>query len=111
MRHSFVHVVLGDHTRLADAELHDDELGITATAVLRRAVAWFADRGMTARRMISGIGGHPPISRSTNPPGPYTWPALRRTRGRLSGDRVDPQARSRAELPAAGAVHRGAVGP
>jgi hypothetical protein len=42
--HGFMHVVLDDHTRLAYAEIHDDELAVTATAVLRRAVAWFADR-------------------------------------------------------------------
>lgn len=57
MRHGFIHVVLDDHTRLAYAEIHDDELGVTATAVLRRAVAWFADRGVTARRVISDNGG------------------------------------------------------
>ncbi|TFV43406.1 leucine zipper domain-containing protein, partial [Blastococcus sp. TF02A_35] len=45
MRHGFIHVVIDDHSRLAYAEIHDDELGATATAVLRRAVTWFADRG------------------------------------------------------------------
>lgn len=39
MRHGFIHVVLDDHRRLACAEIHDDELGVTATAVLQRAVA------------------------------------------------------------------------
>jgi transposase InsO family protein len=57
MRHGFIHVVLDDHSRLAYAEIHDDELGITATAVLRRAVSWFADRGVTARRVITDNGG------------------------------------------------------
>jgi transposase InsO family protein len=57
MRHGFIHVVLDDHSRLAYAEIHDDELGITATAVLRRAVAWFADRGVTARRVLTDNGG------------------------------------------------------
>ena len=47
MRHGFIHVVLDDHSRLAYAEIHDDETGATAAAVLRRAVAWFADRGVT----------------------------------------------------------------
>jgi transposase InsO family protein len=55
--HGFIHVVLDDHTRLAYAEIHDDELGVTATAVLRRAVAWFADRGVTARRVLTDNGG------------------------------------------------------
>jgi transposase InsO family protein len=57
MRHGFIHVVLDDHSRLAYAEIHDDELGITATAVLRRAVAWFADRGVIARRVLTDNGG------------------------------------------------------
>jgi transposase InsO family protein len=56
MRHGFIHVVLDDHSRLAYAEIHDDELGVTATAVLRRAVAWFADRGVTARRVLTDNG-------------------------------------------------------
>jgi transposase InsO family protein len=57
MRHGFIHVVLDDHSRLAYAEIHDDELGVTATAVLRRAVAWFADRGVTTRRVLTDNGG------------------------------------------------------
>jgi transposase InsO family protein len=57
MRHGFVHVVLDDHSRLAYAEIHDDELGITATAVLRRAVARFAARGVPARRVLTDNGG------------------------------------------------------
>ena len=57
MRHGFIYVVLDDHTRLAYAEIHDDELGVTATAVLRRAVAWFDARGVTARRVITDNGG------------------------------------------------------
>ena len=57
MRHGFIHVVLDDHSRLTYAEIHDDETGATATAVLRRAVAWFADRGVTARRVLTDNGG------------------------------------------------------
>ena len=40
---AYVHTVLDDHSRVAYAEIHDDETAATATAVLRRAVAWFAD--------------------------------------------------------------------
>jgi transposase InsO family protein len=57
MRHGFIHVVLDDHSRLAYAEIQEDELGVNATAVLRRAVAWFADRGVTARRVLTDNGG------------------------------------------------------
>src|SRR4051812_1899140 len=53
MKHGFIHVVLDDHSRLAYAEIHDDETGPTATAVLRRAVTWFAPRGGTARRALT----------------------------------------------------------
>jgi hypothetical protein len=34
---AFVHTVSGDHSRIAYAEIHDDETATTATAVLRRA--------------------------------------------------------------------------
>jgi transposase InsO family protein len=57
MRHGFIHVVLDDHSRLVYAEIHDDELGVTATAVLHRAVAWFAARGVITRRVLTDNGG------------------------------------------------------
>lgn len=44
---AFVHTVLDDHSRVAYAEIHDDETAATATAVLRRAVAWFTARDVT----------------------------------------------------------------
>ena len=53
---AFVHTVLDDHSRVAYAEIHDDETAATAVAVLRRAVAWFAARGVTTRRVLSDNG-------------------------------------------------------
>jgi transposase InsO family protein len=53
---AFVHTVLDDHSRVAYAEIHDDETAATATAVLRRAVAWYAVRGVTTRRVLSDNG-------------------------------------------------------
>jgi transposase InsO family protein len=53
---AFVHTVLDDHSRVAYAEVHDDESAITATAVLHRAVAWFAARGVTVQRVLSDNG-------------------------------------------------------
>ncbi|WIM96524.1 IS481 family transposase [Actinoplanes oblitus] len=53
---AFVHTVIDDHSRVAYAEIHDDETAITATGVLRRAVAWFAARGVTTRRVLSDNG-------------------------------------------------------
>jgi transposase InsO family protein len=52
----FVHTVIDDYTRLAYAECHDDETAATAAAVLYRAVAWFAERGVTVERVLSDNG-------------------------------------------------------
>jgi transposase InsO family protein len=54
---AFVHTVIDDHSRVAYAEIHDDETAATATAVLRRAVAWFSARGVSIQRVISDNGG------------------------------------------------------
>ncbi|HEX5335668.1 MAG TPA: IS481 family transposase [Propionicimonas sp.] len=56
MRHAFVHTVIDDHTRIAYAEVHDDETAATATAVLARAVAWYAARGIVVERVLSDNG-------------------------------------------------------
>jgi transposase InsO family protein len=53
---AFVHTVLDDHSRVAYAEVHDDETAATATAVLHHAVAWFAARGVTVERVLSDNG-------------------------------------------------------
>ncbi|HEX6443528.1 MAG TPA: IS481 family transposase [Streptosporangiales bacterium] len=53
---AFVHTVLDDHSRVAYAEIHDDETAATATAVLRRAVTWFAVRGVSVERVLSDNG-------------------------------------------------------
>ena len=53
---AFVHTVIDDHSRVAYAEIHDDETAATAIGVLRRAVSWFAVRGVTIQRMLSDNG-------------------------------------------------------
>jgi transposase InsO family protein len=53
---AFVHTVLDDHSRVAYAEIHDDETAATAIGVLRRAVAWFTARGVTVERVLSDNG-------------------------------------------------------
>jgi transposase len=53
---AFVHTVLDDHSRVAYAEIHADERAATAIAVLRRAVAWFAARGVQVERVLSDNG-------------------------------------------------------
>lgn len=52
----YLHTVIDDHSRVAYVEAHDDETAATATAVLRRAVAWFAERGVTTHRVLSDNG-------------------------------------------------------
>ena len=53
---AFVHTVIDDHSRVAYAEIHDDETAATAIGVLRRAVSWFAARGVTVERVLSDNG-------------------------------------------------------
>jgi transposase InsO family protein len=48
--------VIDDHSRVAYVEARDDETKETATDVLRNAVAWFADRGVTVQRVLSDNG-------------------------------------------------------
>lgn len=55
--HAYVHTVIDDHSRVAYAEIHDDETAATAVAVLHRAVAWFAARGVSVQRVLSDNGG------------------------------------------------------
>lgn len=42
----YIHAVIDDHTRLAYAEIHDDETGKTAAGVLTRAADFFATCGI-----------------------------------------------------------------
>jgi transposase InsO family protein len=53
---AFVHTVIDDHSRVAYAEIHDDETAGTAVGVLFNAVAWFAARGITVERVLSDNG-------------------------------------------------------
>jgi transposase InsO family protein len=53
----YLHTVIDDHSRVAYVEAHDDETKETATAVLRNAVAWFAERGVNVQRVLSDNGG------------------------------------------------------
>lgn len=53
---AFVHTVIDDHSRVAYAEICTDETADTAIGVLRRAVTWFADRGVTVERVLSDNG-------------------------------------------------------
>jgi transposase InsO family protein len=53
---AFVHTVIDDHSRMAYAEICADETAATATGVLQRAVAWFAEHGVAVERVLSDNG-------------------------------------------------------
>jgi transposase InsO family protein len=52
----FVHVCVDDATRLAYAEVLEDEKASTAAGFLKRAVGWFRSLGITVERVISDNG-------------------------------------------------------
>ncbi len=53
---AYVHTVIDDHSRLAYAEIRTDEKAVTAIAVLRRAVDWFAEHGVNVEKVLSDNG-------------------------------------------------------
>lgn len=53
---AYVHTVVDDCSRVAYAEICADEKSDTAIGVLRRAVTWFAERGVTVERVLSDNG-------------------------------------------------------
>jgi transposase InsO family protein len=52
----FCPVAIDDTSRLAYVEILDDERGPTCIAFLRRAIAWFADHGVTVQRVMTDNG-------------------------------------------------------
>jgi hypothetical protein len=48
----YLHTVVDDHSRVAYVEMCEDERADTAIGVLYRAVAWFADRGVSVQRVL-----------------------------------------------------------
>ena len=53
----YVRVAIDDYSRLAYAEVLDDETAQTAAAFLRRAVAFYARYGITVERVLTDNGG------------------------------------------------------
>jgi transposase InsO family protein len=53
---AFLHTVIDDHSRVAYAEICTNEKATTAVGVLRRAVEWFAERGVAVERVLSDNG-------------------------------------------------------
>jgi transposase InsO family protein len=54
--YDYVHVAIDDRTRLAYAEVLDDLTAACAIAFLRRAVAWFAERGVEVKAVMTDNG-------------------------------------------------------
>jgi transposase InsO family protein len=51
-----LHAIVDDHTRLAYAEIHDDQRAATVVAFLQRALAFYAGHGITAKRLMTDNG-------------------------------------------------------
>jgi transposase InsO family protein len=51
--HDVFHAVVDDHSRLAYGELLEDERAATVCGFMQRALAWFAERGITTRRVMT----------------------------------------------------------
>ena len=54
--YDFAHAIVDDHSRLAYVELHDDEKAETVTGFVERALAFYASRGITAKRLMTDNG-------------------------------------------------------
>ena len=48
-----VHAIVDDHSRLAYAEIHSDERAGTAVGFLRRALAFYEQHGISAKRLMT----------------------------------------------------------
>jgi len=54
--YDFVHALVDDHSRLAYAEVHEDEKAATVTAFLERGLAFYATHGIVAKRLMTDNG-------------------------------------------------------
>ena len=52
----YVHVCIDDASRFSYVEVLEDEKGITASAFLRRAIVWFAARGIETKKILTDNG-------------------------------------------------------
>ena len=51
--YDYAHAIVDDHSRLAYVELHPDERAATVTGFLERALAFFEQHGITAKRLMT----------------------------------------------------------
>jgi transposase len=54
--YDFAHAIVDDHSRLAYVELHSDEKAAIVTAFVERALAFFAEQGIVAKRLMTDNG-------------------------------------------------------
>jgi transposase InsO family protein len=54
--YDFAHAIVDDHSRLAFVELHGDEKAATVTAFVQRALTFFAEHGIVAKRLMTDNG-------------------------------------------------------
>jgi transposase len=54
--YDFAHAIVDDHSRLAYVELHSDEKAATVTAFVEQALAFFAEHGIVASRLMTDNG-------------------------------------------------------
>ena len=51
--YDFIHAIVDDHSRLAYAEIHSDEKAATVTGFVERALAFYDQHGITAKRLMT----------------------------------------------------------
>jgi transposase InsO family protein len=54
--YAFIHAAIDGYSRVAYAEVLNDERGVTAAGFWTRAQHWFADRGVTVERVLTDNG-------------------------------------------------------
>jgi transposase InsO family protein len=54
--YDFAHAIVDDHSRLAFVELHDNEKAATVTGFVERALAFYAQHGIVAKRFMTDNG-------------------------------------------------------
>jgi transposase InsO family protein len=52
----YAHAIVDDHSRLAYVELHNDEKAATVTGFLERALTYFAEHGISVKRLMTDNG-------------------------------------------------------
>jgi hypothetical protein len=79
--YDYAHAIVDDHSRLAYVELHSDERAATVTGFVERGLAFFAEHGIVAKRLMIDTASatsrtarfgscSPARASSTSPPSP-----------------------------------------